>query len=308
MLRVNNYVILAVLIGGLSASFSQAAYIGGNQVNVQAKADVTYDADTGLYTYNYAFTNATSSRQEVDSVVILLGDSSAINVMAPKGWGSFAWNDGNQGLPGNKIEFATVEVGQLPADYVDDPSYYMRDVPSIYQIKPGQTLSGFSFQSPDPPGIVDFYAQGFTQIPDVEDLPDPPLAYFDASESVKGQTKGPKYTETLYSGNRRPATDGFLVFKNLVNRDTKLAPVQVDIKFGLNGETVDQNTFKAYLNSQDVTAQFKPTGEKTRRAVFQPNQLAIGGRNTLLTTVQGIIPSNGRTASDVDRVVFTVQP
>lgn len=294
---------LATLVAVLMPiGIAGAVYEVPNQVNVRATSDVTYDATSGLYTYSYSFHNAATSAQEVESVVIMLGESSAINVKVPKGWDYSGWGDGIQHLPGNKLHFVAIEIDSLPPNYVDDGNL----VPSNYTIKPGQTLAGFSFQSPDPPAIVDLYAQGFTKIPDVDDLPDPSPTYFE--EAFKGQTKGPKYTETLYTGNRRPATDGFLVFKNLVNRDTKIAPVQVDIEFGINGETVDQSTFRATLNSENVTALFKSTGPKTMRAVFQPNQLAIGGRNILLTTVQGIIPSNGRTAGDVDRVVFTVPP
>jgi hypothetical protein len=57
---------------------------------------------------------------------------------------------------------------------------------------------------------------------------------------------------------RRPAVDTFLVFLNLVNGDTKSAPVGIVIRFGPNGETVDQTTFHATLNGTDVTASFLP--------------------------------------------------
>lgn len=287
-------------------------YITPGNVRVHATADVTYDPNTGLYTYSYVFRNDPTSLLEVSDIMIPLHGSAAINVKAPKGWTIHPWRDGMWGQQGVLVWAATGGPYLIPPNYVDDGTIY----PSVHQIKQGQTLGGFSFQSPDPPALVNFYAEGFTQIPkmgvDVNDeyeeqdipLPSP----FDPTESYKGQTKGPQYTESLYTGNRRPATDGFLVFKNLVNRDTKVAPVQVDIEFGINGETVDQATFKATLNSKDVTAHFKSTGPKTMRAVFQPAQLNTDGRNTLLTTVHGIIPRNGRTAGDVDRVVFTVQP
>lgn len=68
--------------------------------------------------------------------------------------------------------------------------------------------------------------------------------------------------------------------------------------------------YKAYLNSRDVTAEFQVTGPKTRRAIFNPDHLAlvVGGSNSLLTTVQGIIPGSTRTAGDEDRVTFKVAP
>lgn len=274
-----------------------------NQVDVQLKADVTYDPGTGLYTYTYTATSTIASIQEVSDIYITLNGSSAINIKSPQGWNADVTLDGD-----TLIWCACEEYGIIaPPGYVDDGNV----VPSIYQIKPGKNLTGFSFQSPDPPDLGIFYAEGFARIP-VEgvDFPagqDPDVPTW-PNDLFKGQTKVPKYTEKLFLGGRRGAVDGFLVFKNIANRDTKIAPVQVDIEFGFNGETVDQSTFNAYLNSQDVTAQFKSTGPKTMRAVFQPSQLNIGGRNTLLTTVQGILPSNGRAAGDVDRVTFTVQP
>lgn len=299
-----------VIVLGIMPLIAVAAYIAPNNVKVQAKADVSYDAASGLYTYSYSFANDPTSVLEVSDIIIPLNRSAVINVTVPQGWSMGASLDGVITTGGTISFSATGSDDNTPLiwDGVTPP-------PSTYQIKQGQTLSGFSFQSPDPPAVIDFHAQGYTKIPELGvDVPDydvlgiSPPSDVDPSESFKGQTKGPNYTETLYTGNRRPATDGFLVFKNLVSRDTKVAPVQVDIEFGINGETVDQNTFRATLNSKDITAQFKPTGPKTMRAVFQPTQLNIGGRNTLLTTVQGILPSNGRTVGDVDRITFTVQP
>ena len=85
--------------------------------------------------------------------------------------------------------------------------------------------------------------------------------------------------------------------------------MQVDIEFAINGETVDQSTFRATLNNQDVTADFQVTGEKSRRAVFPASHpaLKVGGRNVLLTVVDGIVPGTARTATDVDRVTITVK-
>ncbi len=232
--------------------------------------------------------------------MIPLNSSSAININAPKGWSGGAW------FNGSTVHFEAVEAVPLPPGVEWDGSF---PAPA-YPIKQGQTLSGFSFQSVDPPDVINFYAQGFTQLPEASEESEPGQlapSPVDPGQSFKGQTKGPKHSDQLFLGNQRGAVDGFLAFRNIANRDTKPAPVQVDIEFSINGETVDQNTFKAYLNSQDITAQFiQSTDPNKRRAVLQPNQLNIGGRNTLLTTVQGIIPNNGRTAGDTDRVTFTV--
>lgn len=283
-------------------SYSEG-YISPNNVVARAQAQVSYDSNTGLYTYQYSFTTDVNSLLPVTDIIIPLSGSSVINIDAPKGWSGSVWSNGSM------VDFSATEAEPLAPGAVWDGTFPAPANP----IRQGQTLSGFSFQSIDPPEIINFYVQGFTQLPEATEESGPDQlapSPLDASESFKGQTKGPKYSDQLFLGGRRGAVDGFLAFRNIVNRDAKIAPVQIDIEFGVNGETVDQNTFKAYLNSQDVTADFKVTGTKTRRAVFSAGHLAlqVGGRNTLLTTVQGIIPGSGRTAGDADRVVFTVQP
>lgn len=291
----------------LILSFSSAVAIVEipNQVDVVLTADVTYSPDTGLYTYTYTATSTLASIQGVSNIYIPLSGSTALNIRAPYGWSGDVFLDGSMLYWSASEEYGFI----APPGYVNDGA----GLPSIYQIKPGKTLGGFSFQSPDPPNPGIFYAKGWVRIP-IEGVDFPsgqePAGPTWPDDSFKGQTKGPKYSDQLFMGGRRGAVDGFLAFRNITNRDTKAVPVQIDIEFGVNGETVDQNTFKAYLNSQDVTADFKVTGPKTRRAIFQSGHLAlrVGARNSLLTTVQGVIPGSNRTAGDVDRVTFTVAP
>lgn len=295
--------LLLGLIGWLCSA--QAIVEIPNQVDVTLTTDVTYSPDTGLYTYNYTATSTIASIQEVANILVTLNGATALNIQSPAGWNADVTADGKI-----LIWCACEESGIVtPPNWIDDGNV----VPSIYQIKPGKTLSGFSFQSPDPPDPGIFYAGGFVRIP-IEGVdfvagqepaqPDWP------DNNFKGQTKVPHYSDKLFLGGRRGAVDGFLAFRNITNRGTKVAPVQIDIEFGVNGETVDQSTFTAYLNSRDVTAEFIATGPKTRRAIFNAGHVALvlSGRNTLLTTVQGTIPGSTRTAGDVDRVTFKVVP
>ena len=94
----------------------------------------------------------------------------------------------------------------------------------------------------------------------------------------------------------------------IADGDVRPAPVLIDIVFGANGETVRQETFRATLNNVDVTHKFVVTGPNSRRGVFAVGLGSVSlGRNVLLTTVEGIVPGTTRTASDTDRISFTVQ-
>lgn len=65
--------------------------------------------------------------------------------------------------------------------------------PSPYNIKPGNSLSGFSFESKSPPGVVEFLAGGFARLLTTEEEPEssfpPGHSVFD--DFFKGKTIGP---------------------------------------------------------------------------------------------------------------------
>lgn len=271
-------------------------------VTAAVTADASYNVDTGLFTYTYTVSNNAASAQEIAAYDVTV-TGSIINVTNPYGWQATVHADGKTVSWCACDELGIVE----PPGYVDDGNV----LPSIYQIKPGKSLAGFSFQSPDPPDFGPYFIQGFVKIPvegtDVMPGQDPVVPDWPAN-SVSGTTKVPLYSETLFPGGRRPPVDGFLQFKNIQNRDVKPAPVLIDIVFATNGETVNQTTFRATLNNIDVTDQFNVTGPNARRAIFVlgPGSLTLG-RNVLLTSVQGVVPGTTRTANDVDRVSFTVK-
>jgi hypothetical protein len=67
--------------------------------------------------------------------------------------------------------------------------------------------------------------------------------------------------------NKAHRVDGFLVFLNL-SGDTKSAPVEVVIQFGIDGETIDPLTLHA-LNGTDVTGLFVPGSQSPQMvAIF----------------------------------------
>ncbi len=274
-----------------------------NLLSATVDADVTFDSSSGLYTYAYRVSNAITSLQEIDYFALEFhGEIIDASVTSPRGW-TFGTH-----LDRPIVSWGATEIGPLPPDFVDDGNV----VPSPFQIKPGQTLSGFSFRSPNPPGPAQFFAQGFTKLPQVVgDAGELDCEILDFTEnSFTGFTSAPTpITGESFPGGRRPGVDGFLVFLNITDDDTLTAPVAIVIKFSLNGETVDRSTFRATLNGVDVTNAFVAGGRQgDLTAVFDlgssPLQL---GRNVLITTVDGIVPDSGRTASDVDRLTFFVQ-
>jgi len=276
-----------------------------NLVLVSVDAQVVFDSVSNLYTYTYRVSSSAASPQEVWFFAVRFSGS-VVNPAAPPGWSGFVHRDRPI------VSWAATDIGQLPPDFVDDGNV----VPSPFQIKPGQTLDGFSFQSPDPPGGNQFFAEGFTKIPavteDVGELPQQGAEVQDFTvSSFSGVTVSPTpVSSTPFAGGRRPAVDTFLVFVNIADGDTRPAPAAIVVKFAPNGETVDRSTFRATLNRVDVTAAFVPTsgGSGDLVAIFDLGSSPLQtGRNVLLTTVEGIVPDTTRTAPDVDRLTFIVQ-
>ena len=114
----------------------------------------------------------------------------------------------------------------------------------------------------------------------------------------------------IYSGNRRPAVDGFLGFLNIKNNSIVEKPMTVIGKFGINGELVEIPTFSAKLNGEDVTHLFledKLYGGDIVAVFEETNSPIRAGKNVLITSIDGYVPDTTRTASDVDRITFIVE-
>ncbi len=276
-----------------------------NQLSVVVQPEVTKDPNTQIYTYSYSVSNSQASLQEMWLFAVEFAPATEIfNAVSPPGWRFGVHKD--QPL----ASWAAVDIGELPPDYVDDGNV----VPSPFNVKPGETLGGFSFQTFAAPSDGRFYAQGFARLPqvsvDAEELAEagyalPPLT----ADSYTDVTATP--TTLPYGGGRRPAVDGFLVFLNL-QRDGNvfISPATIVTKFAAGGETVYRSTFRATLNQIDVTGLFVSDttygGDLVAQFSFTNSPLKQG-RNVLITSVEGIVPDTTRTASDVDRVTFDVQ-
>jgi len=271
-------------------------------VDVVVDSDVQFDPVTQLYTYTYQVTSQSTSVQNVTRFAVEI-DGEILNVQSPEGWASFPF------VEEPLIMWSAVKLGALPPDFVSDGNI----LPSPFQIKPGETLGGFSFQSPEPAQFTRFFAQGFAKIPQAEfedelDIPEISFPVFPLN-SKEGSAVGPGLDDSLiFFGGRRPSVDGFLGFVGSTNRETRPLPVTIIVRFAINGETVDTSTFQASLNRVDVTGSFLPTGNGTElMAVFELDSSSlVTGRNVLNTSVNGIVPGTTRTASDGDSFTFFV--
>jgi len=169
-----------------------------NRVKPQVQASVTRDSITQLYTYRYTVTNAPDSILNIgDFIVNIVGAVS--DVTSPENWFDRiiqGRNFDNPPHPLDAVRWYTSETIPIPPDSVDTGGLD----PLLYPIKPGETVSGFSFKSPKPPGPVKFYALGDMDLPsaaseeEAEEISQecPRTAVGDLFETAyQGTTQGP---------------------------------------------------------------------------------------------------------------------
>ncbi len=301
-------VILIGILGQLSLIFFQSLSMGAitvpveprDRVDVSINVDVQFDEAAQLYTYHYQVTNLSTSQQEVSDFAVEV-DGELMNIQSPEGWSPFIFSKEPV------ILWGAIGSGDGPSD----PPPGGGDVPSPFQIKPGETLGGFSFQSPAAPTVSKFFTQGWVQIPRADDAGDfddagvVPLPF--TQDSKSGSILSPGLDDSLiFNGGRRPSVDGFLAFVGNENRETRTLPIAIIIRFGINGETVFPETFSAALNRVDVTQDFIMTGNGDERVAFFEvgSSPIVVGRNVLVTGLDGIVPGTTRTATDGDAFTF----
>ncbi len=97
----------------------------------------TVTETSGIWTYNYTVENSYLSDETVWLFAVDVG-ADVFDILSPANW--YIWQDGTTG------------VVEWDSEY--DPSY-------IYDIWPGNSLSGFSFQSNYGPGNLGYKIQGW---------------------------------------------------------------------------------------------------------------------------------------------------
>jgi hypothetical protein len=266
---------------------------------------VSYDDATQQWRYEYQIANGASAVQPIISLDLAF-NAPATSVLSPAGWWGVVFVGSPSGIPGATFAaeypetFATTPYGDAPAE-------------PAASIAPGASLTGLVVLSPYPPGEARTYVQGYAAVPYLpDDYPEPTVAPDDTTNSQRGWSVGPtRHTFIVSDGNRRPAVDGFLAFMNVAPSGSVLhAPAAIAIKLAINGETVNRATFTAVLNGVDVTGAFHPgppDGADLAAAFAAGSSPIVIGKNVLITSIEGLVPGTSRSATDTDRIVFTVQ-
>lgn len=120
-----------------------------NLVKATVTATVTFDSIANLYTYQYTVTSDPRNRQGIEGVAVDFSPP-VKNVTHPRGWFGMPFAGRNtmvwSAIAAAPLPPGTRDTGQLP--------------PSLFPIKPGNSMAGFSFQSPNPPASVNSYVLG----------------------------------------------------------------------------------------------------------------------------------------------------
>jgi hypothetical protein len=197
-----NFFATCALVLSIISSGAFAAVESPGNIRAIVKGTTSFDKKTGLYTYDYSITNYGDSPKSVHEFHIPLRGATILNLVSPPGWEA-------------AVNRAQTMVGWCacrkdgfvpPAGYVNDG----RGIPSKYVVKPGATLSGFSFQSPYPPSPGIFYAGGWVPIPvegvDFPEGQEPILSEF-PKNLLSGEVTGPLKSDAVYSHRKATDTD-----------------------------------------------------------------------------------------------------
>lgn len=171
------------------AALAPIAVESAKRIEPTVHVSVSYDKRANLYTYRYVVASGARSRQQIVDFIVPLRGSTIRDLRSPRGWSAMT---GGFGFEGGAVGWCACEAEGIVVPAGAENS--VREVPSIYQIKPGRSLAGFSFRSPDPPSATPYYAGGFTQIP-IEGLDFPAGQEPDRpgfpDDHFKGRTRGP---------------------------------------------------------------------------------------------------------------------
>lgn len=171
-----------------------------SSVDPTLSVQVSYDKKTLTYKYQYSIRNGVSAQTSIDWFGVMINQAPA-SFLSPSHWrGSF------RSLNSGPFDFnwgtATV-AGSAGKKITGDGTL----VEPTYVLKPGATLSGFEITSPQPPGTVQFFAEGFAQPPTsvptaTDDEATPNCAGWDFNNAqlltqVTGSTTGPSDPGTI---------------------------------------------------------------------------------------------------------------
>jgi hypothetical protein len=175
--------LLAVLLVAAPSAAQETVvpFVPGDRLSPTVSVNVTFNAQTGLFVYSYTVANASTSEQAVENFYLELSSRAELrNVAVPSGWVFGRFKD-------RPIVGWSVVDGGTP--FPADSPFFGEVPPSPFHIQPGQTVTGFSFQSRFPPQSVRFFVEGYRLQP--QRLSEDSVVPDFTESSVQGMVQGP---------------------------------------------------------------------------------------------------------------------
>lgn len=222
-----------------------------NRIDVTVSPAISFDKDRNIFSYSYSVESTAKSIQEVH-IFCVTTDKFYSHPNSPAGWVDFKSTPVN--IP-TMVEWGAIGGSDnIPANGILEPS--------PFNIKPGQTISGFSFESEALPGICKFFSEGFVIISKVSEEPPeeqlPPYEF--GQDAFKGQTIGPVLIgdqsiggliDRLISLKDSMPSYGWLTNQGIINSlNVKLNAVKESVVKGNNKTAINQ--LKAFNNELDA--------------------------------------------------------
>lgn len=195
-----NYIALGIVSVLASATFADTCPPAPSSVIPTLTSKVSFNKKTNMYKYEYTFGSDKSSLIPIKELTLDL-EQQPSSILSPTKWVPDFYTLNY--MPFHLLWSALVST----SDTKNEKSYGSLVADSA--IRPGKALSGFSFESPNEPGIVQFHAAGKTGVPATDaptlksddDEPTPNCTGWDFSSPryqtlVTGMTTGPSNPNT----------------------------------------------------------------------------------------------------------------
>ncbi len=159
-MSIPKYFYLSLLLSFAISQFASADYCPTPSTAFQGtiSSSVKYDSKTKTYTYSYTIKNDLGSLVPIEGLFLFLSEKPT-TIEQHANWDSTFY--GADSSPARLIWSTFYATGKFDPSR---PEAGQRRVPDS-AVKPGKSLSGFSFKSPNPPGSIQYFPDGFTQLP-----------------------------------------------------------------------------------------------------------------------------------------------
>jgi hypothetical protein len=144
----------------------EIVFVPATKIRPAVRATFSFDPATGLTTYEFHISNGNASKQELSNFKVKVTPP-VEDIQTPDGW------EGHGPAPAtNVVSWFQLRGGTFVGGLVQPRG-----------LLPGQSLDGFSFQSPNLPGVVKVYFRGNTR-----EWPSPPGATSEISRQMSRYT------------------------------------------------------------------------------------------------------------------------